>query len=91
MEIRTECKNIEKLEVKAKIVEEVEKGEVIDRYPVTVVKFEVRGTPGDFDKLLLAVAHQHSINAVFDSAQLAFDSITFKSGDREVTLGAKGG
>jgi hypothetical protein len=73
MEIRTECSNIEKLEVKAKIIEEKEKGEVVDRYPVTVVKFQVRGTPGEFDKLLQAVANDHAVNAVFDSAQLGFD------------------
>ena len=56
MEIRTECTGIEKLVVRAKIVDVKEKGEVIDRYPVTVVQFQVRGTPRRFDKLLQAAA-----------------------------------
>ena len=75
MEIRTECTNIEKLTVKAKIVVEKDKGEIIDSYPVTVVSFQVRTTPGEFDGLLQAAASQHPISALFDSAQLGFDVV----------------
>lgn len=72
MNILTECKGIEKLVVQAKVVEEKEKGEVVAKYPITVVKFQVRGTPGQFDDLLHAAAADHTINATLQTAQMSF-------------------
>ena len=75
MEITVNCKLIQKLEVKAKIVEEKQDGDVIDTYPVTTVRFEVRGTPGQFDEMLSAMAAGHAVNAGFNSPQLGFEAV----------------
>jgi hypothetical protein len=75
MKIEFECKGIQNLEVKAKIEEVKEKGEVIDTYPVTTVKFEIRGTPGQFDDLLTAISAGLPVNAAFGSPQLKFDNV----------------
>ncbi|MFA6307088.1 MAG: hypothetical protein WC639_04765 [Patescibacteria group bacterium] len=74
MELKTEARGIQKLQVKAKVVEDKdEEGEVIGAHVVTTVTFEVNCEPGKFDGLLLAVANEHPVNAFFDSPQLALN------------------
>jgi hypothetical protein len=83
---------IQKLQVKGKIVdvpvEGGDKGET-ERVLVTQVTFEYDGAPGAFDSILRAMVNGHIVDAVFASPQSQFDSITFKSDGKEVTLGAK--
>lgn len=68
-EIKVEIKEIQKLELKAKIVEEKEEGEIVDRRVVTAVKFEYDGTPLMLNQVLLALANGHRVSAAFHSPQ----------------------
>lgn len=63
---------IEKLEAKVKIVEEKEKGEVIDRDLVTTVTLEYSGTPARLDDVLHTLRAGHTVDVTFSSPQLSF-------------------
>ena len=68
-EIKVTINNIEKLELRSRIAEEVEKGEVVDRRVITSVKFEYDGTPMMMNQVLLALANDHQVTAKFESPQ----------------------
>jgi len=60
-----------KLEVKGKIVEDKEKGEVIDRDIVTSVTLEYIGVPGKLDDVLHTLRAGHAVDVTFSSPQLS--------------------
>jgi len=62
-----------KLEVKGKIVEDKEKGEVIDRDIITSVTLEYTGTPGKLDNVLHTLRAGHAVDVTFSSPQLSLD------------------
>lgn len=68
-EINVNIKGIEKMEVKAKIVEDREEGQVVDKRVVTAVKFEFDGTPMMLNQVLLALANDHEVAVCFQSPQ----------------------
>ena len=61
-----------KMEVKSKIVEDKEKGEVIDRDIVTSVTVEFIGTPGKLDNVLHTLRAGHAVDVTFSRPQLSF-------------------
>ena len=69
---------IDKLEAKVKIVEEKEKGEVIDRQLVTSVTLEYQGTPAKLDDILYTLRAGHAVDVTFASPQLSLSGITGK-------------
>jgi hypothetical protein len=89
METKRVIDGIQKLKVQGKIVEQPieggEKGET-ERILVTSVTFEYEGNPGQLDEILWAMVSGHRIDVAFQSPQASFDSVTFKSGEKEVTL-----
>lgn len=62
-----------KLEAKVKMVEETEKGEVVDRHLMTTVTIEYEGTPARLDTVLHALRAGHDVEVTFGSAQLSLD------------------
>jgi putative NADH-flavin reductase len=62
-----------KLEAKVKIVEEKEKGEVIDRELVTTVTLEYDGTPAKLDDVLYTLRAGHAVDVTFSSPQMSLD------------------
>ena len=62
-----------KVELKSKIVEDKEKGEVIDRDIVTAVTVEYVGTPGKLDSVLHTLRAGHEVNVTFSSPQQSLD------------------
>ena len=62
-----------KLEAKVKMVEETEKGEVVDRHLMTSVTIEYEGTPARLDTVLYALRAGHDVEVTFGSAQLSLD------------------
>jgi len=62
-----------KVELKSKIVEDKEKGEVIDRDIVTAVTVEYVGTPGKLDGVLHTLRAGHEVNVTFSSPQQSLD------------------
>jgi len=62
---------VEKLEAKVKIVEEKEKGEVVDRELVTTVTLEYSGTPARLDDVLHTLRGGHAVDVTFSSPQLS--------------------
>lgn len=62
-----------KLEVKTKIVEEKEKGEVIDREIITSVTLEYVGPPGKMDDVLHTLRAGHRVDVAFSSPQQKLD------------------
>ena len=62
---------VEKLEAKVKIVEEKEKGEVVDRDLVTTVTLEYSGTPARLDDVLHTLRGGHAVDVTFSSPQLS--------------------
>jgi hypothetical protein len=68
-EIKVKTPGIDKLELKAKVMEEKENGQVVDRHVVTSVKFEYEGTPLLMNQVLMAIASEHEVNVTFSSPQ----------------------
>ena len=60
-----------KLEAKVKVVEEKEKGEVIDRELVTTVTLEYDGTPARLEEVLYTLRAGHAVDVTFSSPQLS--------------------
>ena len=62
-----------KLEVKTKIVEEKEKGEVIDRDLITSVTLEYVGPGGKMDDVMHTLRAGHPVDVTFSSPQQKLD------------------
>lgn len=89
MQIHAKARGIQNLQIKAKLVEEKDKGDVVDCHIVTAVSFECEGcAPGEFDNVLRALREGQVINAAFASPQLGLDdaNVTLSGGGQEVSM-----
>lgn len=80
--INVECKNIENLEVKPKVVDELEKGEVVGHRLVSTIKFDVEGHPGKLSEVLFTMAHGDIVNVNFSSPQLVLEDVIDGAGKK---------